>query len=276
MMRFFRYLCVFLPLFLLPCAGFCVDLEGYSGKSGFHSNAGYQYVSFGQYAYEADGAEQPVLWRVLGPGTPEAADVIDEANVPPRAWGKEPNGDDCTGENTDVYCLMSEYILDMILYNNYKDTDKGHGLNYEDSLMYSTLNESVLHHMFTPEEQSVLVFMPDRGLLGLPTRKGELFREDYGFVSEDFTFWEARRAKGTPYAKAHGLKRIDGHSWYFTADWRRYGSRWIVGDNGHISVSGVDREGGVRLICYVHADMLDSAGGTGTLSDPLRLVPLQQ
>ena len=139
--------------------------------------------------------------------------------------------------------------------------------------MYRTLNGSFLSRLFTPEEQSVLILMPRRGRLSLPSRKGELFREDYGFPSEDFVVSKMRRAKGTPYAYKQGLKRISGYSWYFTTDWRRFGARWIVGDNGHISVSGVDRRGGVRPICYVHTDRLVVKSGTGTLEDPFVLTP---
>ena len=77
-----------------------------------------------------------------------------------------------------------------------------------------------------------------------------------------------RCTTGTPYAFAQGLRRINDKSWYWTTDWRAPGRRWIVGDNGHISVSGLDREGGIRPICYVKTDMLAIAGGEGTLENP--------
>ena len=274
MMRFRSLACLALLcclLLLMPDRASAVLLRGFTGLDPKHSSDGYQYVTFGRYPYEKDGTEAPVLWRVLGPGTPGEDDVINEGSAPPRKWKKAANTDAPGGEDADVYCLMSEYILDMVLYHDVKDTDRGPALDYVDSLMYQSMNGDFLGRLFTPEEQAVLVWMPQRGLLGLPTRKGELFRADYGFTPEDFTEWQARRAVGTPYAYGQGLKRIAHYSWYFTADWRRYGSRWIVGDNGHISVSGVNRKGGVRPVCYVHADRLQALGGSGTMEDPLRL-----
>ena len=254
----------------LPCAA--VRLERY--REDRYGDDAYQYVSFGRYPNEKDGTAAPLLWRVLGPGAPARGDVIDASNEPGRSWKKVASDDDLSGENADVYCLMTEYIIDFILYHDVRDEPGDGGLDYENTLMYRSLNGEVLSAMLTPEEQKVLVPMPERGLLALPCRRGELFRTDYGFPAEDFTESRTRRATGTPYAFSQGLRRISGpYSWYFTADWRRPGFRWIVGDNGHISVSGVNRRGGVRPIVYVHADRLKSEGGSGTKEDPLRLVP---
>ena len=257
--------------FLASAGAIAADLRGYQPLCQGEISARYQYALFGTYPTEADGQERPVLWRILGPGTPEAGDVIGYSNYPPRKWAKQANGDDLTGENADAFCLMTEYILDMILYHGERDTEEK-PLDYADSEMYKSLNGEILDRLFSKEEQSVLLAMPGRGLLSLPSRRGELFREDYGFPSEDFVVSKTRRAKGTPYAYKQGLKRISGYSWYFTTDWRRFGSRWIVGDNGHISVSGVDRKGGIRPVCYVHTDRLEIESGSGTLEDPFVLV----
>ena len=262
------FLLFFICLFAVAGAS-AAAFRGYTETDG---TGEYQYALFGSYPTEADGAEQPVLWRILGPGTPQAEDIICYSNYPPRKWVKQPNGDHLTGDNADCFCLMTEYILDMVLYHEQRDTEEN-PLDYDHSEMYRTLNGSFLSRLFTPEEQSVLILMPRRGRLSLPSRKGELFREDYGFPAEDFVVSKMRRAKGTPYAYKQGLKRISGYSWYFTTDWRRFGARWIVGDNGHISVSGVDRRGGVRPICYVHTDRLVIKSGTGTLEDPFVLTP---
>ena len=270
-----RALAAYLVLLFLAPAARAVTLSGYREGAGNTPQECYQYVTFGRYPYERDGSQAPVLWRVLGPGTPEKADVIDAVNEPPRSWKKTGNGDDLSGDNADLVCLMTEYIVDTLLYNGEKDTADGTPLDYENTAVYRTLNTQVLATLFTSEEKAVLCEMPDRGLLALPTRRGELFRTDYGFPPEDFTESRTRRATGTPWAFAGGLKRINGpYSWYFTADWRRPGFRWIVGDNGHISVSGADRVGGVRFVCYVHAALLKSEGGAGTFDDPIRLSPL--
>lgn len=270
-LRRFSLLALLLALFAPAALADAPALRGYTQDRSLPYAQRYQYVTFGTYPTEADGTAAPVLWRVLGPGTPGEDDVINASNAPKRTDPKVPNGDDFTQDMQDVYCLMAESILDMVFYHDVRDMVGGPGLDYVDTMMYRELNGPVLDRLLTDAEQTALVPMPQRGLLGLPTRKGELFRADYGFVSEDFTPSVTRQAQGTPYAYAQGLKRIKGNSWYFTADWRRYGARWIVGDNGHISVSGVDRFGGIRPVCYVHADKLTVLGGSGTMDDPLLL-----
>ena len=42
------------------------DIRGYAGKSG------YQYVQFGSYFTEENGAKKPILWRVLRSANGEA------------------------------------------------------------------------------------------------------------------------------------------------------------------------------------------------------------
>ncbi|MBO5534224.1 MAG: hypothetical protein J6B53_02340 [Clostridia bacterium] len=226
---------------------------------------------FGTYYYESDGARQPVLWRILGAGVPEFLDITTESNNVKydEKNRKHPNGDPVTEENDDLVCMMTEYIIDYLLYNDFRDVaDKTPPLDYQNCQLHQTLQNQVLGDMFTREQISVLEEMPGRGYIAPPSRLGELFRADYGFVEEDFVACKKRIATGTPYAYKKGLKRIGGHSWYWTSDWRRYGSRWIVGDDGHISVSGVDRAGGVRLICYLHTDRIQAVSGKGTMDDP--------
>ena len=272
-MRQFQRSLLFLTLCLMICIrASAAEFRGYQESLKPGDADAYQYVLFGSYPTESDGKVKPVLWRILGSGVPEVNDVICYSNYPARKWVKQANRDNLSEENADAFCLMTEFILDMVLYNETRDTEED-PLDYEESAMYRTLNDAFIKRLFTVEEQSVLIPMPGRGLLALPSRKGELFREDYGFPSEDFVVSKTRRAKGTPYAYKQGLKRIAGYSWYFTSDWRRFGSRWIVGDNGHISVSGVDRKGGVRPVCYVHADQLSILSGIGTIEEPFVLSP---
>ena len=258
------------------------ELRGYDYSR--KHNEKYIYVTFGNYFSDGYGGFGPVLWRVLGKGVPAAEDVstyyADNDNV-----GKAANEDVITPENEDVWCLMTEYIVDFHRYNQVRDTRDGKALEYKDSEMFRFLNDFSLERdengkpvglpgwMFTENEIESLVYMPDRGYVSLPSRRGELFRFDYGFINEDFREWLPRQATGTKYAFDQGLKYIvDCWSWYWTTDRRRVGFRWIVGDNGHTSVAGAEREGGVRLICYPHMDMMECLGGSGTLNDPYRLV----
>lgn len=266
-----RFFAAALALLLaLPCVSTAesaaAQLTGYNAQT-----RTYQYVAFGRYPTAKDGELQSVLWRVLGPGVPDETDVINAGNASDFDEEKYASGDAFTEDTQDVFCLMTEYIIDVLLYHPQKDENGGAPLDYADSMIRETLGGEVLPALFTAQEQSVLLDMPQRGLLSAPSRKGELFREDYGFVAEDFVDFKRRSTTGTPYAFARGLKRISGNSWYFTTDWRRYGYRWIVADNGHISVAGADRVGGVRPVCYVHADRLTITGGDGTKENPYLL-----
>lgn len=243
------------------------NLRGYS-----KDDNDYQYVTFGEYPFERDGTTAPVLWRVLGPGTPEAEDIghaaDSELDKVPR---DNVRGDALEGENADLFCLMTQYIVDVALYHGERDVPDGKPLDYEDSAVRAHLIAQVLPALFTPEEQAALEQMPGRGLISLPSRRGELHRPDYGFVAADFAKPPLRRATGTPYAYEQGLQHTSRFSWYYTTDWRRCGYRWIVGDDGHISVAAADRVGGVRLVCYLHEKRVRVTGGSGTMEDPYRL-----
>ncbi|MGN0776153.1 MAG: hypothetical protein ACI4MM_05675 [Candidatus Ventricola sp.] len=259
---------LFLLLLLAPAA-LAQDaplLRGYDSAT-----QEYEYATFGVYPYGENGEVAPVLWRVLGWGVPAEDDVICKSNYPNRTDKKYANADDMTQENEDVCLLMTEYIIDTVLYHPERDETDDPGLDYADAYIRSVLCTDVLNTLFTQEEQAALVEMPGRGLLSLPSRRGELFSRLYGFVEEDFVKLKTRSTTGTPYAFSRGLRRIDGNSWYWTTDWRAPGRRWIVGDNGHISVSGLDREGGIRPICYVRTGMLKIIGGDGTIDNPYQL-----
>lgn len=265
-MRRILFACLLSLALALPCAqAEAPQLSGFNKET-----RKYQYVTFGQYPYSEEGETAPVLWRVLGPGIPDKTDIISEGNHRDFDEKKYANKDELTQENDDVFCFITEYIIDTVMYHEVKD-EQGDPLDYAEAMIYDALNGEVIDTLFTEEEQSVLVHMPERGLLSAPSRKGELFNNAYGFVSEDFGEHPRRCTTGTPYAFAQGLRMINGNSWYWTTDWRRYGYRWIVGDNGHISVSGCDREGGIRPICYVRTDRLEIAGGEGTKDNPYQL-----
>lgn len=276
-------------VFLLMIAAACYAKAEMPELRGYDSSLSqkYIYVTFGNYFTDGYGGYGPVLWRVLGPGIPGEDDVSTDGIGEDDNSLKSANEDVITPENEDVYCLMTEYIIDFHLYNEVRDTRDGEPLAYEDSELYRFCNETslardengepigLLGWLFTPDERAVLMDMPGRGLVSPPSRKGELFRIDYGFLNEDFRECLNRQATGTYYAFDQGLKYIvDVWSWYFTTDRRRVGFRWIVGDNGHTSVAGADREGGVRLVCYPHMDQLTCIGGTGTKNDPYQLITL--
>ena len=231
-----RFLALLLILVLCASPALAqMELHGYDRSL----KPKYQSVAFGQYPYEKDGTVRPQLWRVL---------TVEE----------------------DVAFLITETIIDFVQYHSAKDTDPANPLNYPDSLMHAFCNTTLLSTLFTPEEQALLLPLSgDRGLIGLGTCE-ELQNPATGFSKAKYPEDKNRQAIGSPYAYAQGLRRIDskGHSWYFTADWRRLGMRWIVGDNGHISCVGSDRFGGVRPVIYVDLTKVDCKGGEGTKESP--------
>lgn len=228
-----RFLCLLLLLALLPCAGTAETVRGYE------KGEEYQYVVFGRYPYDEDGTVKPLLWRVL---------IVRDG----------------------VAFMITDAIIDFIQYNLVKDTDKNDPLDYPDSLIAQYCLGEGLRTMFTAEEQTALTDMGGgRGVLSLATTE-ELQNPETGFSRAKYTVDKRRHAKGTPYAYAKGLKKIvaQGYSWYWTADWRRLGFRWIVGDNGHISCVGSDRFGGLRPVIYADLSKVQNASGKGTADDP--------
>ena len=239
-MRKIRWFAVLLIAMLLysTAVALCeeVSLRGYLQKGG------YQRISFGAYPTQKDGEIEPVTWRILG---------IDDDGIA---------------------CLMTEHIIDFIYFNEAKDTQES-PLAYPDSLINQTCNETVVNALFTEAERNLLIPLSDnRGILS-PASYVELLNTEYGFKGGNFTVDKNRQAYGTPYAYSLGLKRIgsNGQAWYWTTEWRRAGYRWIVGDDGHISVSGIDRKGGLRPVCYIDLSTAHIAGGEGTIDNPFTI-----
>ncbi len=232
-------LCAFFLFSLLPARA---ETASPSQFRGHQPGQGYQYVLFGVYPTDEDGNMAPVLWRVLG------------------------------AENGTL-CLMTEAIIDFLDFHDVKDTDPDAPLDYADSLLNKTCNDLCVNQLFSREEQACLVEMENgRGLLSAPTKK-ELCHTEYGFKATGAGPDPIRQARGTAYAYHKGLQTIvkTGNSWYWTTDRRRPGYRWIVGDNGHLSVSGIARGGGLRPVCYVRVDLLSIQSGSGDKADPFRL-----
>jgi hypothetical protein len=191
---------------------------------GFDAKLKYQYVYFGEYPTQADGTAEPVLWRVLG--------VQD-----------------------GVAALMTEYIIDYLMFNDVKDNDNQNPLAYADTRIRQVINEQCAPRMFTEAERACLKEMEDgRGILSVPGVL-ELRDKSYGFQATNYTQDKRRQTQGTAWARAKGLAHFGGpNSWYWTTEWRKAGYRWIVGYDGHISTHGIDCEGGFRAVCYVWID----------------------
>ena len=230
-----KTICLIIAVLLVfSCAAACGEAQ----VRGYVNKQGWEFVQFGQYPYEADGTPAGVLWRVL----------------------KVEDG---------VAFMITEKVIDFVLHHTEKDKDPEQPLAYADTLMRQFCNETCVPAMFTEAERAALTEMEDgRGLLSCPTFE-ELTDTATGYPSGKGKN-QRRNAWGTPYAYAKGLKKLGSNncSWYFTATWRRLGFRWIVGDDGHISVVGADREGGLRPVIYVDLNKVDSLGGEGSREEP--------
>ena len=124
---------VLLMLLLTPRAmAQMPQLRGYDASQ----SQKYIYVTFGNYFSDGYGGYGPVLWRVLGPGIPGEDDVSTDGVGEEDNALKSANEDVIIEENADVFCLMTEYIIDFHQYNEVRDTRDGPALEYKDSEMY--------------------------------------------------------------------------------------------------------------------------------------------
>ena len=245
-MQMMKRIVALLALLVLMSGGLPALGEEPPQLRGYDKRLRYQYVSFGMYPTQKDGTREPVLWRVLG--------VQD-----------------------GIAFLMTEHIIDCLVYNTWADTDRYTPFLYADTMIRQTCNEQCAYELFTEAERACLLEMSDgRGLLSVPS-VDELLNTAYGFLGGKYTVDARRQAVGTPYAHEKGLKKhpVKGYgnrSWYWTTEWRRAGARWIVGSNGHISVQTITNAGGLRPVCYARVNMLTIVSGSGTMEAPLRLM----
>lgn len=212
--------------------------DGETLLRGYDKEAGYQYVHFGSYPYEKDGTVAPCLWRVLAI------------------------------ENGFAF-LLNEYVVDAERFHQEK-VDQPEWKDYE---IYGYMQNTMVPKMFTPAEQSALRYTEELGRLFILDNK-EYMTSAYGFrqiMTE--VQWE-RECEPTPWSVAQRKAYIhppNGKSWYWSRTCRHTaagGYEWMLGYNGHISMAGFLRVGGIRPACYVDLTMLDRATGSGTKDDP--------
>ena len=244
-----RCLRLFLLFTLLCALTSCAAAEGFSTETnplsdgekllrGYDADSKtYVYLTFGSYPFEKDGAVQPCLWRVLAI------------------------------ENNYAF-LLNEYVVEFQPFHSVKVDQE----DWPDYGLYTYMNTTMAERMFTPQEQACLRDTYELGRLFILSNK-EFMTSAYGFrpiLTE--VEWE-RECPPTPYAKSQDGSYVheNGNTWYWSRTCRHTaagGYEYILGYNGHISMSGFTRIGGVRPACYVDCAMLDQATGSGTLEDP--------
>ena len=245
--RFYQLVLILLILLLMPAAVLGEELRGYI------KGQGYQYVSLGEYPYEADGTVSPVLWRILS-----------------------------TEDGTAL--LHMEYVIDVkqIIFETDQNVIKNHTFrrisSYTESDLYPWLNSEMLDTLLgTDPIREALVEDPELGTLR-PLTKDECLTPAYGFSNnpwgEEINAHPDRQAVSTPYARSKGLyvERANGKSpwWCISiknpADYK-FG---LVGHNGHISWGAYTntKVAGLRLAVRVDLNRIRISGGDGTRNNP--------
>lgn len=234
--RLFSLIVALLLLAAAPAlAAFPDQITGYQAKG-----RSWQYIRYGAYPTEADGAAAPIVWRVLG--------VKDQ-----QAY------------------LMSEYILfahrvDPNCYPTNKETEPYGG--WETSELRGYLNGEFLQAAFTPAEQTALSATPDGAMVSLPEIP-DLKNKAYGFTTD-----KLRQAQSTEYAKANGLYVYQGakkYSPYWTrtpSESHTYAHRRVM-DNGKLGYICVEVQNlGVRPVICLNLSLFKNFEGEGTLEEP--------
>lgn len=201
---------------------------------GYNKDAGYTYVAFGQYPQDKEGNPAPIIWRVL------------------------------SVEGNEAY-LLSDAILEVSRIHNIAQGYPG----WEQADLNAWLQKEFVEKAFLEEGGDKALVEKDYGRVSLPSYD-DLKNKDFGFTDN-----MARRALGTVYADEEGLfyYRHKGHSpyWTRTPSDKKFAHRSIKleGNLGYLGVTALDM--GVRPVITVNLEMLESAGGTGSISDPLML-----
>lgn len=223
----------------LPALGTeAADIPGYAKATG------YTYVAFGHYPTDADGAVQPILWRVL------------------------------QNEAGTAY-LLSEYIL----FPAPLHADYNHYTGWESSDLYAYLNSTFKNDAFTAAEQQALVPCAEDGALVTLLSGDEMKSAAIGFASNadrlcestDYAKQPRATVKETLYLYQKGGKRYSPW-WSRTRSSKMNHQQQRVMDEGAKGVVSVgNKDLGVRPAVYVDMSLLNVMGGSGAKGDPYYL-----
>lgn len=209
-------------------------LRGYDPAS-----QSYVYLNFGSYPFYSDGKVAPCLWRVL---------AIDE------------NG---------YAFLLNEYVIDRKPFHTIKKDQEA----WNQYLLFKTMNTEMVHVMFNADELDCVRWTDELGWIFILDNK-EFMTAEYGFRKILTKKQPERKCPATPYSiKMKETEAEDGCTWYWSRSCRHtagQGYEHIIGYDGHISMGGYLRNGGVRPACYVNLSKLDNVTGSGTFKDPYR------
>lgn len=236
-----------LIVFLLMLCLLPVTAQGETNLRGYVKGQGYQYVLFGDYPYEKDGTEAPVLWRIL--------EVQDGQML-----------------------LLTEYVIDVsqVIFETdpvviEKKTYRRIS-SYAESDLYVHLNTTVLDALLGDDPlRNALIEEPGGGKLFILNMM-QFLNPDYGFSATRWNERKSRWAGGTPYAIERGLfAQNNQQSTYWVAEVKSPDGYMmqLVGYNGHLSYGGYTRTNvGLRLSVRLDLTRLAVAEGDGTKDAP--------
>ncbi len=245
MMKQCRRLAVLVCILLLTVGMACAE----ETLRGYQKGGGYQYISLGEYPYEKDGAEAPVLWQVL--------EVKDGQAL-----------------------LHTKYIIEVqqvIFVDNEKDI-KNYNYrrieSYAESDLCTWMNETMLDTLLGDDSICSALVETEFGKLYILT-DGQYLTVDYGFTASRWGENKKRQAVGTPYAKKRGLYvSPEGKSPYWVAAVKA-ASQYklqLVGYNGHLSYGAYSRSNvGIRAAMTIDLSKCHIESGSGTEIDPFIL-----
>lgn len=244
---------------LLPSVCAEAALRGYEKNA--PKGQKYQYVTLGDYPYEADGTTQPVLWWILSVDSNEAL-------------------------------LFSDIILDtqQVMYcDNEKDSNnhKFRRMNsFEESDLCAWMNSTMLDTLLGDDPMRGALVETKYGLI-YPLTDDQMLTPAYGFSRaryDDVNGFPERRATGSPYAKNVKLfswgKQLYIHTYgtspYWVIGFRTKGEACyflqLCGYDGHLSYGSYSRTGvGVRPAMTLDLTKCRVASGDGTRENPFTM-----
>ncbi len=213
---------------------------------GYEKGSGYQYVSLGEYPYEKEGTEAPVLWQVL--------EVKDDAAL-----------------------LHTKYVIEVqqvIFVDNEQDI-KNYNYrlieSYAESDLCAWMNDTMLKTLLGDDSMRSALAETEFGKLYILTDE-QYLTVDYGFTASRWGENKKRQAVGTPYAKKRGLYVAPGGKspyWVAAVKSPSQYKLQLVGYNGHLSYGAYSRKNvGIRAALTLDLTKCSISGGSGTEDDP--------
>lgn len=249
---------------LIMCLLTPLDCLSEFALRGYDREAGYQYVELGSFSQDADGAERPIVWRVLCAERGEAyllsEYILFNNRVHPDDDAYAASGG--AWNRTELFALLNGPFA-----GNPLPAAEREALLRKQRLGRVHIAETCFKdEAFTPLEQSRLVEDAALGMIFLPS-SDDLNNPDYGFGTE-----KARRGYGTPYALANGLFLYGNGSspyWMRTQSTSfKYGTRCtkVGGKIGYIRCVVMNE--GCRPAVRLKLSGLTPVGGDGSLESP--------